>query len=220
MARGSHMKKAVFVVRVDNYFPELCQYTIPSIKLYAKNIGADYREITTRMYPDFPPTYEKMQIHHLGRGYDVCMLSDADNILHPDCIDLSMFAYNRVGSFSAFDSRTMFEQDTYFKRDERNLGVATGFVITHALTHDAWTPLEWGWEEARKKTKREFIIDEYCVSRNIAKYGLKFVGLNYDDSAKKMFYHMGVEGIQDKKGIVEKAKQLYEQWAIGGKTND
>ena len=34
-------KKELFVVQVDNYFPELCEITTPSLKTYANKIDAN-----------------------------------------------------------------------------------------------------------------------------------------------------------------------------------
>jgi indolepyruvate ferredoxin oxidoreductase beta subunit len=74
------MTKAVWVLYINNYFPELCKYTLPTIKLYAQKIGADFNLITTRKYLEFPITYEKIQIYELGNNYDWNILIDADKI--------------------------------------------------------------------------------------------------------------------------------------------
>lgn len=206
------MKKILFVVRVNDYFPELCEITIPTIKAYCDRIGAEYFEIKERKFPDFPPTYEKLQIYELGKRYDWCILSDADNMIHPNAMDFTTWLNpSYVGYFSGFDADNMFVMDEYFIRDGRNLGIATGFVVTNKLTHDFWTPLEFGWEEARKRTKREFIIDEYCLSRNLARFGLKFTGLNINSAISTMVAHIGVEE-ESKELCLLKAKQIYEKW--------
>ena len=102
----------------------------------------------------------------------------------------------------------MFYLDEHFIKDGRNIGIASGFVITNRLTHSLWTPLECGWEEARKRTKREFIVDEYCLSRNLARYNLKWTGLHYCEAIKDLFIHCGVEvratRIKKKKNEVRK----------------
>jgi len=209
------VKKALFVVRVNDYFPELCEITMPNIRFYANSIGAEFIEIKNRRYLDFPATYEKVQIYDLGKEYDWCILSDLDNMIHPNAIDFTTWlnpAY--VGCFSGYGASDFFERDKYYLRDGRNIGIASGFVVTSTLTHDLWTPLEFGWEEARKRTKREFIIDEYCLGRNLAKYGLKFTGLNINDSIRKMVVHLGTEekNESERKLCVKKAKALKEEW--------
>lgn len=186
------MKKAVFTVIVDDYMPELCARTIPTIRAYAEKIGADYIIIQDRKYPDFPPTYEKMQIFELGQDYDFCLLIDADFIIDINAPDFTLgILPGYVGVMEAFNADNMFEMDEYFKNDGRNLGLVSNFVLTDRQTHKLWEPLNMTWDEARIKTKREFIIDEYTISRNLAKYKLNFTGLNYDDEIKKLFHHIG-----------------------------
>jgi alpha-N-acetylglucosamine transferase len=186
------MKKAVFTVIVDNYKPDMCAQTIPTIKAYADKISADYIIIDKRTYPDFPPTYEKMQIYELGQGYDFCILIDADFIIDKNAPDFTVgILPNYVGVMEAFNADNMFEMDEYFKQDGRNIGLVSNFVITDKNTHRLWEPLGIEWAEAKKKTKREFIIDEYTISRNLAKYKFNFTGLNYNDDIKKLFYHIG-----------------------------
>lgn len=186
------MKKAVFTVLVDNYNPELCRKTIPTIRAYADKIGAEYIIIDKRKYPDFPPTYEKMQIYELGRGFDYCILIDADFIVDKNAPDFTEgISPGYVGVLEAFDADAQFSKDECFIKDGRNIGLVSSLVVTDKKTHKAWEPLDLTWEEARQRTKREFIIDEYCLSRNLAKYGFKFTGLNYNDEIKKLFYHLG-----------------------------
>lgn len=209
-------RKALWVVRVDNYFPDLCELTIPTIKKYSEKIGADYIEITERKYPEFPPTYEKLQIYDLGKSFDWNILLDADNVISPSAFDITSFLDPRVvGFMSAFDANNMFytKDDPYFERDGRNVGIASGLVITSSLTHDLWTPLDMTAEEAKKRTKRWFIIDEYCLSRNLARFGLKFSGLNLNDAINRLFVHVGVEE-EDKSLCVEKARNILKNLKI------
>jgi len=184
--------KAVFTVIVDNYMPELCSYTVPTIKEYAERIGAEHIIIDQRKFPDFPPTYEKMQIFELGKKFDHCILVDADMEIDMEAPDFTTgISPGYVGALEAFDASNMFVMDEFFKRDGRNIGIASNFVVTDRATHKLWEPLNMPWSEARQRTKREFIIDEYCISRNLAKYGLKFTGLNYSDQVKSLFNHIG-----------------------------
>lgn len=186
------MSKAVFTVLVDNYQPELCKKTIPTIKAYAEKVGAEYIIIDKRKYPDFPPTYEKMQIYELGKNYDYCILIDADFLVDKEAPDFTEgISPGYVGVLEAFDADELFIKDEYFLADGRDIGLVSSLVVTDKETHKLWEPLNMTWAEARLKTKREFIIDEYCLSRNLAKYGFKFTGLNYNDEIKKLFYHIG-----------------------------
>lgn len=186
------MKKAVFTVLVDNYRPDICIKTIPTIKAYAEKIGAEYIIIDERKYPEFPVFYEKVQVYELGKNYDFCILIDADFIVHPNAPDFTLgISPGYVGVVEAFDADKFFMKDEYFIKDARNIGLASCLVITDKETHKVWEPLDMPWSEVKDRLKFEKMADEYCLSRNLAKYGLKFTGLNYSDEIKKLFYHIG-----------------------------
>jgi len=174
------MKKALWVLNIGNYRPDISQYTLPTLKKYAADIGADYREITTRKYPDWPITYEKMQLWELGREYDWNILSDSDVLISKDLPDVTkVLRPDTVGAHGAYDiSITVKEPDLYFARDGRQKGVATYFVATSFMTHDLWEPLNMTATEALANMKRAFVVDEFCASRNLARYGLKLGGVS------------------------------------------
>src|SRR6185369_17056089 len=145
----------VFTLRVNNYFPELCQITIPWIRAYAHRLGAEFVEVTERKYPEFPPTYEKLQLYDLSRGCDWAILIDADMIINPDFPDvLSITPPDFVGLYMTYQADSLFEADQYFVRDGRRLGIASNFLVVHDCNHDIWTPLEMSYAEAATKTKR------------------------------------------------------------------
>lgn len=188
------MKKTIFVVRIDDYLPEMCAITLPTIKDYAHRIGAEYIEITERKFPKYPIPYEKMQIYKLGKGNDWNILIDADYMIHPQAPDFTTGLNDGyVGFFEAYDIRIVLSGvEKVFKNDGRFIGIANNFTITSRKTHKLWQPLNESWKDIRKKLKREFIVDEYCVSRNLSKYNLKFTGLHYDPAISVMFRHLDV----------------------------
>jgi hypothetical protein len=207
--------KNVFVLRVNDYRPDLCRYTIPTVKLWASRIGARYTEITTRVFPEWPVTYEKLQVHRLGVGADWNILVDADFMLHPELPDFTeTLDRNTVGMHYGFNASTMFMNDIYFERDGRDLGIAGGFVITSRLTHDLWTPLEFDWQTARQRLRREFIVDEYCLSRNLAKFGLYHSGVERGPEIAEKMIHIGNEEKTDTERAldVETARRIYLDW--------
>lgn len=229
--RPHNNKTCIYVVRVDNYWPELCSLTIPNLKMYADKIGAEFHEITTRKYPDFPPTYEKLQVYELGMDNEWNILIDADFLLHPLCPDFTkLLRPDVVGIDSGYDASLLLNMNSkYFRRDTRRpmlsgntltknsrQGIATGLVVSNNLTHDLWTPLEYGWEEARKHTKREFIVDEYCISRNIARFGLKYGGVfqGHMELRESWLVHLGIEekNQQERQTAINHAKTLLKKW--------
>lgn len=221
-------KKCVYVVRVDNYWPELCDMSLPNLQIYANKIGADFHVITERKYPEFPPTYEKMQVYDLGMDNEWNILIDADFLIHPLCPDFTkQLRDDTVGIDYAYDASLLFDMNNkYFRRDgryqgmvtndNRQQGIATGLVVTNNLTHDLWTPLECSWEEVLKRTKRAFIVDEYCVSMNLARYGLKYRGIFQDHLhlRDQWLIHLGAEekSQSEKDDILKRAETLLESW--------
>lgn len=211
-------KTVIYVVRVNDYWPELCELTVQNLQYYAEKIGADLIEITERKYPDFPPTYEKLQIHELGRDNAWNILVDADFLFHPlapDCTKL--FPPDTVGFISGYDAHAFLNtRDKYFLRDGRDRGVATGFLVVNNLCHDIWTPLEFGWEKAQKCTRRPHIIDEFCISRNLARFGLKYIGVLQEqpDLQEEYYVHLGAEEktSEERDKIVIRARRLMEEW--------
>lgn len=209
------MKKAIFVVRVNNYFPELCVITIPTIKYYADKIGAEYVEITERKFPEFPPTYEKLRIYELGKGYDRVACVDADYMIHSGAPDLlAGMNDGYVGCLEGYDLRHQFKTEgTDFEKDGRYIGVATNFVVTTKETHEVWKPLEEPWEKIRKEMKREFIADEYCVSLNLAKRGFKWTGLNFCQECRAWFVHIGTSTNATDKNFAARAERIQREFS-------
>ena len=207
------MSKCIHVVNVNNYLPELTKYTLPNLEAFADKIGADFKVITERKFPEFPATYEKLQIHEIGKKYEWNILVDADAQFFPGMFDPTMVTpFDHVGYFMGFDASLLFEPDEYFARDGRKLGISTCFMCVHRACHDVWTPLDTDWETARSKTKREFIIDEYCVSRNVARFGLKVTGM-LEGAFTSLFHHFDVNSkTPNLEEVVEKAKNNFETW--------
>jgi hypothetical protein len=176
------MAKVIWAVRVNNYQPELCKVTFPTIEAYAKRIGAEFRAITERRWPSASPAYEKLQAFYLGAGNDWNIILDADILVKDGMHDVTAAVPpDHVASWMCYDPAHEFPPDEYFYRDGRRIGVATSFLAVPAACHDALTPFPDDEIEARKGSiKRPFIMDEYCVSRNVARYGLKYCGILSD----------------------------------------
>ena len=70
-------------------------------------------------------------------------------------------------------------------RDGRDVGIATNFVVTSNWTHDLWEPIphtsqkdieDLANKEVTKLNGRGWghYADEFAISYNMAKYGLKY----------------------------------------------
>jgi hypothetical protein len=182
------IKKTIFTVNVDNYAPEITELTYPLLKRYAEKIGADFVVIKDRKFPDKPPVYEKMQIYELAQvmGNDWNIYIDSDAIIHPDMFDVTEFLTKDTVCHNGNDmANNRWKYDNYFRRDGRNIGSCNWFTIASDWCVDLWHPLDISYEEALENIfpiqnelntviTKEHLIDDYMLSRNIARFGLKF----------------------------------------------
>jgi hypothetical protein len=182
------LRKTLYTVCVNNYAPEITGYTFPLFKHYARKIGAEFHVITERKFPGYPPPYEKLQIHTLAkeRGDDWAMFIDADALIHPECIDFTDFVSRDTVIHNGIDpSALRWRADNYFRRHAQWVGSCNWLAIASNWCLDLWTPLEISKEEAVANIfptndenhsgviEPEHLLDDYTLSRNIAKFGLK-----------------------------------------------
>lgn len=183
----SKIKKAIFTLNIGNYAPEITKLTYPFLKRYADKIGAEFVEIKERKFPDFPLLYEKMQIYELGKDNDWNIYIDSDCLVHPDLFDITeILPENTVLNYGVDFANMRFKYDDYFRRDGRNIGSGNFLTVASHLCREIWEPLDdMTAEEALKNItiahfeelaghEQGYNIDDYAISRNIAKYGFKF----------------------------------------------
>jgi hypothetical protein len=222
------MKKTIFLLNIDNFAPEVTKITYPFIKLYADRIGANLHTITERKFPDYPVTYEKLQIYELAKqiGSDWNLYIDSDTLIHPECPDYTIYLPKGTISFHAPDlSTTRFKADNYFLRDGRYIAPGNWFMIASDLCLDLWRPLELTGEEAIKNITptpnellhgitREHLIDDYALTCNIARFGLRFksfVDINKEFGFTEYLQHQYTLTIPEK---VEWLKKTIEAWNL------
>lgn len=181
------MKKTVYTLIVDGFLPEVTNLTLPYMEKYASKIGADFHIISERKFPDMPVTYEKLQIYELGKDNDWNIFFDADALIHPDLFDITEQLKPDTVLHRGNDmAGNRWKYDKYFRRDGRNIGSGNWFTVASGLCLDLWHPLEDltleealaniqpTSEEKNKGVTPSHLIDDYVLSRNIARYGLKF----------------------------------------------
>lgn len=225
------IKKALFTLNIGDYAPELRCMTYPLLKAYAYKIGAEFFEITERVWPDKPPVYEKFQIYKLAKdfGADWNIYLDADALVRPDFPDVTTLVPKDTVLFHLKDFVTQrFRADEYFLRDGRHIGEGNWFTIASDWCLDLWHPLEdISYEEAVSNIfptpnesntviKPEHLIDDYVVSRNIARFGLKHKLLSeelarYGRNTSEMLWHAYTIPIEQKEVTM---KQVLEAWRI------
>jgi hypothetical protein len=182
-------KKCIFTLCVDNYAPEITEITFPLLKRFADKIRAEFYVIKERRYPLFPPVYEKLQIYRLGQEMqnDWNWYIDADALVHPDMMDITNLIPKDTVMHNGNDhAGNRWLYDRYFRRDGRNIGSCNWFTLASDWCIELWKPLDdLTLEEAvarisptvnESKTiiTADHLIDDYTLSRNIAKYGFKF----------------------------------------------
>lgn len=220
------MKKVIYTLNIGNYAPDITAYTFPLIRAYAKKIGATFHQITERKFPEWPINYEKMQIHELSKGNDWNIYIDADAIIYPDLFDITEFLpRDTVLHWGHDPANNRWSFDEYFRRDGRNIGSAGWFTAASGWCRDFWAPPEITPAEALAAihpTNREVnlgcvpghFIDEYVTSRNIARYGLKFMNIK-DLQAKHnirgaYFWHTYAMPIHEKLLLMREAIETFQ----------
>lgn len=182
-------KKTIFTLRVDGYAPEICEITYPLLKHYAKKIGADFYTIKERKFPEWPPVYEKLQIYELAKEMenDWNIYIDSDALVHPDFFDVTEHLTKDTVCHNGRDmAGNRWTYDRFFRRDGRNIGSCNWFTVASDWCIELWHPIEDLTrdqivsrihpvvDELKTIITAEHLIDDYTLSRNIAKYGLKF----------------------------------------------
>lgn len=183
------IKKTVFTLNVDGYAPEITRLTYPFLRHYARKIGAEFHIISERKYPEYPAVYEKLQIYELGRelGNDWNIYIDSDTLVHPDLFDVTTHvSKDTVMNANADMAGNRWVYDQYFLRDGRHIGTCGWFTVASDWCLDLWHPLDLPYPEvlnniypvaAEEMLDRGHFIDDYILSRNIARYGLKYITL-------------------------------------------
>lgn len=227
------IKKTIFTLCVDDYAPEITEMTFPLISGYADKIGADFYIIKERKFPSRPPVYEKLQIYDLAQKMENewNIYIDADALIHPDLLDFtSLIPKDTVMHHGHDFAAVRWKYDRFFLRDGRNIGSGNWFTIASDWCIELWKPpQDIEYEDMLKNIQPtvdeqisgcfepSHLIDDYILSRNIAKYGLKFKSVRQiveEVQRPEMvsnFYHHYTIPI-DKK-IVE-MQQILKQWGL------
>jgi hypothetical protein len=230
------MRKTLYTLAIGDYPKEVTDLTFPWLKRYAYKCGADFQVITERKFPKWGITYEKHQIFKLGAKNDWNIFVDADALIHPDLFDITAICSRNHVCFTGQDMSAMrFKPDKYFQRDGRYIGACSWFVVSSDLTHDLWKPLDdLDPEEAYQQifpTRMEQIsvgitpaklIEDYSLSRNIARYGLKHTTIEGPGGLKEKFgrqndayyWHQYTIGIDEK---VLQMNQVIKAWGLEDK---
>jgi len=261
------VKKILWTLNIGNYAPEICSLTYPLMKKYADKIGAEFRVIDERKFPEFPVTYEKLQLFELGRQSDWTLYVDSDAVIHPGFWDPCEHVPKDTVLHNANDFLpNRWTIDDYFRRDGRWVGSCNWFACASNWCLDLWRPLDdltlaeaianihptiheaaqfiWRCQnkqcnyevptnengelvglctacgQPRKRIEKQRItpdhlIDDYTLSRNIAKYGLKFTTVQAIQTKMndRGFYlwHQYTTTLEDK---IKTTKEVLHSWGL------
>ena len=186
------IKKIIYCLNIDNHNPEITAITKPLLQACANKIGVEkIHIINERKFPEWPITYEKFQIYELAQEYeaDWNIYVDSDALIHPDTPDFTLLIGKDTVSHHGADFAPLrWKYDRFFQRDGRHIGSGNWFTIASDLCIELWKPLDdLTPEEAVANIQpiagemmsgvitADHLIDDYTCSRNIAKYGLKFI---------------------------------------------
>ena len=220
------MRKLIHVVNINDFFPELFALTYPTIKSYAERNGYMINMITERKFPDYPINYEKMQVYEDGKDAVVNILCDADMLIHPEFPEVTKFLKRDSIAFNDnynISRKYHVDRIRYFMRDGRDVGIATNFVVSSDWTHDVWEPLSISQKDIEELAKKEntdtggaegrgwgHYADEFALSYNMAKYGLKYTGVTWEDWMRPWLIHTGTG---DKNKALQIARTTLEEWS-------
>jgi hypothetical protein len=223
------LKKTIYTLDVDNYAPEITALTRPLLRAYADKIGAFFHIIDQRLTPQMPPVYEKLQIRDLmiERGDEWAIYVDADALVHPDFFDPTNHLEKSVVLHNGVDmAGNRWRYDEYFRRDGRHVGSCNWFTIASDWCVDLWAPLhDMTFKQALANIfptqnelntiiTREHLIDDYILSRNIARFGLHVTTMSevlarLGRPNEQYLFHEYTLPIQEK---VVKIKEMLSKW--------
>lgn len=220
--------KTIFLLNINDFAPEITRLTYPLIKYYAERIGAHIHVIQERQFPEWPVTYEKLQIHKLAReiGSDWNLYVDSDTLIHPDCPDFTIYLPKGTVSFHMQDvSHVRFGTNEYSLRDGRYIAPGNWFMIASDLCLDLWRPLECSPRQAVAQIHPtanemlhgitpEHLVDDYALSQNIARFGLTFrslVSIYKEYGFQEYLYH---EYTLNEKEKAEKLAHIIAEWKV------
>ena len=183
------VKKTIYTVSIGDYAKDVTAITFPFMKAYASKIQADLCIIDTPKFAGFPGRYEKLQIYELGKFHqnDWNIYMDSDALIHPDMVDMTTYLNKDTVMHNGQDViGNRYREDIYTYRDGRHISSCNWFTIASDWCLDLWHPLEdMTFEEAcenifptaaerNQGVEPKDLIDDYVLTRNIARYGLKF----------------------------------------------
>lgn len=183
--------KRIYTLDIGEKYPwKVKAMTYPLIEYWAQKIGAEFVKITEPKFSlqGWPERYEKFQIYELAHKHpaDWHIYLDCDALVHPDMIDPTAYLDKSMIAHNGNDVATnRWRINEWFLRDGRQISSCNWFMCASDWCLDVWHPSLVPFEECCKNifpvlgevhggTQPGMLIDDYCMSNNIARFGLKF----------------------------------------------
>jgi hypothetical protein len=123
-------------------------------------------------------------------GYKWNILFDCDIWLSPVMYNVIDYVPpNSIGSYMEYDPSITIKEDEYIKLDHTDRIPATNCLVVPNDLHDIWKPFDLSLETALSRMKRPFVIDEYCIGRNLKKMGIRWSGVIAPEIDGYLFKH-------------------------------
>jgi hypothetical protein len=225
-----HERKTLYTLNIGPYAPEITALTYPLLTAWARRIGAEFVVIDEARFPTWPICYEKLQIHERARERqdDWSIFLDSDALVHPDTPDFTRLIPRDTVAHNDVDMAALrWDYDEYFMRDGRHIGSGNWLAIASTWCLDLWRPLDdLNREEAVARIHPpafereagitpEHLLDDYVLSRNIARFGLKFTTIKtvqeQQHIAGEFFFHDYLLPVADK---VKALKATLTRWKL------
>jgi hypothetical protein len=226
----AHERKTVYTLNVGPYAPAITALTYPLLAAWVSRIGAELVMLDERRFPTWPVCYEKLQIYDWARerGDDWILYLDSDTLVHPDTPDFTrLIPRDTVAHNDADMAAVRWDYDQYFQRDGRHIGSGNWLAIASAWCVDLWRPLDdLTLDEAlarihpaaferRAGITPDHLLDDYVLSRNIAKFGLKFTTIKRVQEQTgcmgEFFHHDYLMPVAEKVALL---KQTLTNWKL------
>jgi hypothetical protein len=108
-------------------------------------------------------------------------------LIRKDMYDVTKFG-EEIRCMDDYNVGELFKDEIFKNRK----ALATNFISVPQKFHQIWKPLTQSFEEIRTNLKREFIIDEYCVSKNLIELGYNYNGILIGNAYGNLLYHLNI----------------------------
>jgi hypothetical protein len=167
------MKHVVCTLDID-YSKSVTDITLPAMKKYSDNIGAEFLLLTERKFPHLPLTQEKFQLHEVEADHITFL--DVDALINPNAPDFSVVAPNAIVIAEILDGADFIEDSIPGREQFRVHSAFLSFSSQNKFIvkpHD--DPMQYIDQILNKNP--EWQLDEFVMTLNVLKNGADLIDL-------------------------------------------